>query len=240
MKNILNFQLSVIGNYSDFTADIEKMNTISAEFEKSYLPTSQSYRNINLENGEIEYQQRLSIVNSRKNTNIICNPDRIDFNLNSDAGILVYSDPELKSLIENGLEDIKKFMRIFNLNGYRLAFNIYFISDRIEINKINEILKENRVILNYFKDRPFQEYLLRYNSTNNILISNSSELLNELVEVSFVTNQQINEKRVSIHFDLNTTQFNSIERFNSENLDDFYAHCEDLTFSLFKEFLDIL
>lgn len=239
MGMLLNVQLSVFGNYHiETTAKnvsnlMQKLNELG-EFE--FLPNIISGQNIDLLAGKINTTSNLSFVTSSQSCQIICMDNRMD--------CLLKFDSEYQDTIDNGLAFCNRVLGVimdnFPILGNRLAININELSNPVSGDLLETNLGKSVVsVLDFYKDKKLDEWSTRANTRLSVDISGKPENLNIITELNIATNNQINEKRILCHLDINTVQENQGYRFNKEDLSSFIDETRKIIENLKNNFEEL-
>lgn len=221
MGIILNIQLSAFINHRiepNANNISNLMNELNLLKLKEFLPNITTGQTIDLVKGRIDTISNLAFVTADKSGQIICQDERIDciFNFNQDD----------KCDFESELQKLEKILLLimseYKIVSNRFALNINLLSEPYFGELQNTIFGKSVVSsLKFYDNREFKEWSMRENSWYPITISNEEDTLNVITELSMVTNDQQNEKRILCHMDINTIPENSGYRFNTDSLNDF-------------------
>lgn len=221
MGIVLNIQLSAFvnrriePNASNISNLMDKLNQLKI---KEFLPNITSGQTIDLIKMKVDTIYNLAFVTADKSSKIICQDERIDCIFNFDQND--------KCDFEGELQKLKKILFLvmteYNIFSNRFALNVDLLSKPYSGEFQNTIFgKKAASLLKFYTDRKLKEWSMRENSWCPITISAQEEMLNVITELSMVTNDQQNEKRILCHMDINTIPDNSEYRFVADSLNDF-------------------
>lgn len=239
MGILLNVQVSVFGNYNIETtaANISNLMKKVNELGKfEYLPNIVSGQNIDLLAGKINTTSNLSFITASQLSQIVCMDRRIDCLLNFNS--------EYQDTISNSLQFCQDVLTIimdnFSILGNRLAININELSDSFSPELFKTKLGQSVTsVLDFYKEKTLDEWSTRVNNQFPIQISEKSEILNIITELTLAQNSQNNEKRILCHLDINTIPENQGFRFNKNDLSSFICEAQKLICNITNNFEEL-
>ena len=198
----------------DISTISKLMNGLNNLDIKDFLPNITNGQNINLISGKVEQIQNLGFITMDSSAQVLFQPNRIDviFNLQG----------ELQSDLNQAKTVIKYILCECNCTSNRLAINIDLLSEPY-VGDIKKSKFGSKIMffLDYYKDQDLIEWSARENIHQNITVNGEKETLNVITELSLVTYNSDNTKRVLCHIDINTVAENNNYRFDSNAFDDF-------------------
>ena len=166
----------------------------------------------------------------------MCQDDRIDCVFNF--------APDVQGDFEGNIENLKVILKLIlqesKIVSNRLAFNVNLLSDSYVGNLQNTSFGHNIVsTLNFYKDKELKEWSSRENIWHEIKIANVDEMLNVITELSMVTSNPGEEKRLLCHMDINTIHENSGYRFGYQSIDEFVDETKKIIMNIKTNFEEL-
>lgn len=239
MGIVLNVQLSVFSNcrIEPNTQNISNlMNKINCLGIKDFLPNVTAGQTIDLVKGTVNATPNLTFVTADKSAQIVCLDERIDcvFNYTQEQ------ECDLEEALQWSEDIVSLIVEEFNIMSYRLALNISLLSNPYNDDIRNTDFGSKLVsVLNFYDDKTLKEWSTRQNAWCPITISNQEEMLNVITELSMVTNETGDEKRILCHMDINTIPENVSYRFNSEMLREFVCQTKVIASEIRTKFEEL-
>ncbi len=239
MGIVLNLQLSAFCNCKiepsakNISILMEKINSLNI---KEFLPNVTTGQTIDLVKGKVESVSNLGFVTVDKSSQIMCQDDRIDCVFNF--------APDVQGDFEGNIENLKVILKLIlqesKIVSNRLAFNVNLLSDSYVGNLQNTSFGHNIVsTLNFYKDKELKEWSSRENIWHEIKIANVDEMLNVITELSMVTSNPGEEKRLLCHMDINTIHENSGYRFGYQSIDEFVDETKKIIMNIKTNFEEL-
>lgn len=222
MGIVLSLQLTTFCNYKiepspkNISLLMEKINSLNI---KEFLPNVTTGQTIDLVQGKVESVSNLGFVTVDKSGQIMCQDDRID--------CIFKFTPDTQGDFEENIKNLKAILKCIlqqesRTISNRLAFNVNLLSDPYVGDLQNTSFGHNIVsTLNFYKEKKLKEWSSRENVWHSIKIANIDEMLNVITELSMVTSNSGEEKRLLCHMDINTIPENAGYRFGYESIDKF-------------------
>ena len=239
MSMFLNLQLTAFCNYKiepsakNISVLMDKINLLNI---KEFLPNVTTGQTIDLVKGKVESVSNLGFVTVDKSGQIMCQDDRIDciFNFTPDIrGDFEESANNLKVILKQILQENR-------ILSNRLAFNVNLLSDSHSDGLKNTSFGHEIVsTLNFYKGKELKEWSSRENVWHTIKIANIDEILNVITELSMVTRNSGEEKRLLCHMDINTIHENTRYRFGYESLDPFVDETKKIIANIKADFEEL-
>ena len=193
------------------------MKELQSETERSYLPSVVTVPNFDIMTNQIKAASNLVLQTTDQFSQINCFDNRIDSIVNR---LVQSNDLDLESTISIAVKAISVVLRRFDIQGNRLAVNIYSWDKTISGTEFmaNEMLSSP---FGYYKDKKLIEWSNRVNTRVSIDIDKQLEILNVISDLSVIKNEETNERRLQCLIDINTISENAMTRFSTHNLEPF-------------------
>lgn len=230
---VLNMQVSIFGSFEnvgsekdakqiqDIFGDEFYPNLITAFKPGPTIITSQRVRVVSLE--------------LEKGLEFCFLPDRMDFNFNKDPYdeniINATNSSCIFETMDCLIEYAKKVVDIFDPKGWRLAVNGRIFSNKEFAMTPDQYLK----LPDSIRNKNFVEWVNRINFQTEHSIHGSNEILNNIFSISMPDGSMAG-KGVWVGFDINTSQFNKLFRFDKSWFDDFFNVVKENTKFLFESY----
>lgn len=220
MAIVLNYQLSVFGNYSISPSPetiTELMNTINKATGALFLPNLISGQQVEIPTNRITAISNLGYVTQNQKYNIAILNDRIDITYNRIDSI----DLPLEDFYGFAVKALGAIMQNQNLQARRLAINIQAVANNLSSDQIAELGKQLIKCVAYYEDKPFVEWSTRINSESSIQLAESEEKLNTILEIAMAKSMPLQKPALIYHLDINTMPQKTDLRFNGTSLAEF-------------------
>lgn len=235
MDKILNYQISLFGNFIDINADDEAAKSLLNLFD-DFTAGYTLLTTADFKTGQLLNTKRLQLRSKTHNLLITFMPERIDLNYQYEPFI---KDEVLT--IDEVFKELSTLLVKFNshfseLLGNRLATSCNILSPKYQTDKMNEIITRfsNKSI--FFSENDYiSEWSLRFNSNTEYTINNASERINRLVTLSVPQNPEYKDQILMI-IDINTIPFNQKNRFTFNNLIQFADEGKKIMDNYLKKF----
>lgn len=217
---ILNYQLSVFGNYSVLPTPetvTVLMNAINQATGELFLPNLISGQQVELPTNRITTISNLGYITQNQKFNIAILNERIDVTYNR----IDSDDMSLTDFYEFAANALGAIMQNQNLRARRLAINIQAITNNMSEEDVSDLGKQLIKCAAYYEDKPFVEWSTRVNSESSIQLGGAEEKLNTIVEISTVKSMPLQLPALIYHLDINSMPQKTDLRFSSTSLIEF-------------------
>ncbi len=239
MGVVLNFQLTAFSNNKiepnakNISMLMEKINSLNI---KEFLPNVTTGQRIDMVKGKMESISNLGFITADQSGQIMCQDGRIDcfFNFTPDT------QGDFEQNIKNIKLIFKQLLKENQVIANRLAFNVNLLSDSYVGDLRNKGFGYNmESTLDFYKGKELKEWSSRENVRHKIQISNMDEILNVITELSMVTSNPGEEKRLFCHMDINTIYENVKYRFGYESIDEFVDETKKIIVNIKNNFEEL-
>jgi len=237
MSNIINFQLSVFCNKrieptSEKITDL--MKEIKSISQMDFLPNIINGQIIDMMAKQVIKVSNLSFATPDQTRQIIYMDDRIDFISNAVDEVFLEYEKEL-SLAEALLQFV---LERDSIQGNRLALNLKMICEN-SFDGISPFAIKLCKPLDYYIDKPIEEWSNRCNTRETIRLGELDEVLNVVTSLSMTQNISTAQKYVLCHIDINTIAERNSFRFSSESIADFVAEVKPIADNIKSNFSEV-
>jgi hypothetical protein len=232
MQKIINYQMSVFGDFKFYEPTLERMNSLAktpAELNLKLLPSMATIiplDNMVPQSGKINTPtvlQRIQMVDTDRKLSLVIMPERIDVNLaqtNSEE-----AEP-LDIISEKALAVLKHAISIIEAKYWRIAINLESHKEDGSYDGANISALYNALALPlaHQVDREIIEWQIMSNCPQDVLFERGqSEKVNVITVLSRLQNLETNMPCVLAQLDVNTSATNRAYRFNDEEVEVFYS-----------------
>lgn len=216
----LNYQLSILGNYSVslspemITTLMTKINQVSTEV---FLPNIINSQQIEIPSNRVSTISNLGFVTQDQKYNIAILNDRIDINYNKALDIELGLG-EFYAMAESLLKSI---MQTCSFSSNRLAANMRMLLELESFDYMQGLGKKILKSPQYYGDKSFCEWSTRVNAQSSIQIRDMDEGINVITDISSAQSAQGEKAAVIYHMDINTLPQNTNMRFDCSSLKPF-------------------
>lgn len=216
----LNYQLSILGNYSVslspeiITTLMTRINQVSTEV---FLPNIINSQQIEIPSNRVSTISNLGFVTQDQKYNIAILNDRIDINYNKP----IDKELNLSEFYTIAEKILSAIMQSCNFPSSRLAANIQMLIELESSDHMQNLGKKLLKSAEYYNDKPFCEWSTRVNAQSAIRIGDMDEGINVITDISSTESVQREKTAVIYHMDINTLPQNTNMRFDSSSLKPF-------------------
>lgn len=215
MEKILNYQISLFGNFDDIKANTDTYNLFTKYFP-SFLPSVIKLAAFDMRTNAIKNDSRLQLISSDQLYSINFLPDRVDviYNWNPTANL----ETDVTKISKELLEYVRNLSIVLeSKTGYRLATSCNILSKENTPQEMNSIISRFSSPQNFFEqENNTFEWSLRYNAQFDMTFASKTELTNHIVSIEKTPNNPKNQ--FIVLFDINTNPQNQSLRFTFADL----------------------
>lgn len=248
MLPVMNYQMSVFGDYLSITPNMELTEKLTkAPGSLKLLPSIANVVHMGAPNvldimpgsGQPKVLLRLQLIDETQQWNAVIMPNRIDVNYTIPFGTNALS---WETIANTAIELLRHMVLTCDVNFGRIAINLalLLLSNRDE--QLNEFSKRLIQPFAFQNGKESSEWGVRMNTPTSFVINEGKEeQINVIHELSLnsamsVKNDKNDERRAAIaHIDVNTTAENMTPRFDSTALDIFKAQATGIINSMLVE-----
>ena len=227
MHSIINYQMSVFGDYSPIEPTLERMNILAnvpPELGINLLPSTANVISLptNAQQGEIappQVIQRISMADKRKCWNIAVLPERIDVNYFQQKT----DEPEdFENISAKASSLMRHTTDNLSINYWRLAINFQMLFDDENDNKTSALFGSFSKPMQHQIGKECIEWQISSNYPHDAEIAkNHKEALNVISVISKQFHPITAWPVVIAQLDINTTAHNREYRFDDAKLEAF-------------------
>ena len=228
MQSIINYQMSVFGDYSPIEPTLERMNVLAnvpPELGITLIPSTANVISLPTiaNQGDItppKVIQRISMVDKSQCWNIAVLPERIDVNYFQQR----IEEPEtFANISTRTMSLMKKTINNLDINYWRMAINFQMQFDDENDNKASALFSSLLLPMRHQIGKESIEWQIMSNCPYEIEIaSNQKEVLNVISILAKQFNPVTVWPVVIAQLDINTSANNGALRFDDDKLDVFY------------------
>lgn len=226
MDKILDFQISLFGNFEDIKADNENVTILLQHF-KGYNVGFIMVTSVDLRTSRLLYDKRIQLIAQNQDIIISFLPERIDVNYKWNPSIPKENDP---SLIYDKLAPVISLLNttFHSKLGNRVATSCNILSNKFSNETLKNFIERYSSRNNFFENEDLtSEWLLRFNSKKDLIINKTSEICNRLITMTIPQNPQFNNQ-ILITVDINSAAENTTDRFSFGDLLVFSNNTKDI------------
>ncbi|MEL7569793.1 MAG: hypothetical protein AAGU14_04440 [Eubacteriaceae bacterium] len=245
MDYFINYQMGLFGTFSNIKPSPENVSKLMTNLNNSnndikirFIPSIIKAFNINIDESEFIYDDRIQMITEDKVWSIDFLPNRIDINYsykeNNDKFYLLQDlndiSKEISKIIESVIE--KKF--------YRLAINCKMYIENMNNQDIQSYIRKLIIPLKYYQEKEIINFNMNLQSKCELKINDIEEKINTITKLS---TDKIKIKDESIKliaiFDINTSKDETKERFSTDNLNLFCDEVKKIINNLVEDIRSI-
>jgi hypothetical protein len=231
MHNVINYQMSVFGDFTSYEPTLERMNALAKtppELNLTLLPTMANVISLYgmipqpTETVAPKIVQRIQMIDARQKLNLAIMPDRIN------ANFAQQNNEEAEQLDEIALQAfslLKHAISIVGADYWRMAINLAIQADD-ETNgaKVSKLYNALIRPLSHQVEKKSVEWEIMSNCPQEVsLDAEQTEKLNVITIIARQVNSATNSPCLITQLDVNTSASNRDYRFDDDKLANFYT-----------------
>jgi hypothetical protein len=244
MSTIINYQMSVFGDFMSYEPSLERMSALAktpAELNLTLIPSTVdmiSFDGAISPNGKMiapQTLQRIQMIDTNQKMSLAVMLDRIDVNFlqaNNEKA------EQLQAISVEVLKLLKHAISVIGAKYWRISINL--------VNQINDDTPNGATVSTLFKalTQPLShqvgkesiEWQIISNCPQDVSLgTGQNEKLNVITAISRQTNFETNNPCVITQFDVNTSVANRTYRFNADKLETFYSSALEIIMNLIND-----
>lgn len=216
MEKILDYQVSLFGNFVDIKADDENINRMLKVFP-NYVVNFIQMSSFDIRTSRVINDKRLQLINLSQGILISFLPERIDINYKWNP--IIKGETEISEVFIKLSGTLKNLATIFPKRlGNRVASSCNLLSKKYSDSELLSIIEKYSNKNNIFDENDsISEWLLRFNSKKEEIFNGKKELCNRLITLSLPQNPEF-KNQILLSFDFNSDALSPDERFLFEDL----------------------
>lgn len=216
MEKILDYQVSLFGNFVDIKADDENINRMLKVFP-NYVVNFIQMSSFDIRTSRVINDKRLQLINLSQGILISFLPERIDINYKWSP--IIKGETEISEVFIKLSGTLKNLATIFPKRlGNRVASSCNLLSKKYSDSELLSIIEKYSNKNNIFDENDsISEWLLRFNSKKEEIFNGKKELCNRLITLSLPQNPEF-KNQILLSFDFNSDALSPDERFLFEDL----------------------
>jgi hypothetical protein len=222
MQNIINYQMSVFGDFMSYEPTLERMNALAKTPPEMKLTLLPSTANIISLDGVVpqpnktvvpKIVQRIQMVDTNQKLNLAIMPDRIDVNFTQQNNEEV---EQLEVIALRAFSLIKHAISTIGANYWRIAINLAIqVNDESDGTNVSKLYNALTKPLTHQAGKESVEWQIMSNCPQEVSLDvEQLEKLNVITIVSRQANMATNNPCVITQLDVNTSAVNRANRFN--------------------------
>lgn len=219
MDRILNLQVSLFGSFIDIKPETNIiLNLMTALKEESFIPGTVDLAVLDPTTQKITTDSRIQMISKDRTYSIVFLEERIDFNYNFQPDTkAIKKVTDIYRYIGNLI--VKVFSVFPKITGNRIAFNGKILLNKMTNEEMYDFMHKFSSPLSIYKDKKLEQWIVKFNSREQITWNNHQEECNYITELSKVYNtQNVEDDRILVSIDLNTIPENISYRFQYEDI----------------------
>ena len=225
MEKILNFQVSLFGEFADFLPGTELVLPVVENLrDEGFVPATVVTSMVDSTKKQVITEPRLLLEKTDHKWQIVFLAGRIDINYVYPGGEPYFASIEEIMKEERRLGNLV-FGQLHNLKGSRIAVNGHFLLHDLTIAEKQKFIKRFTIIPKIYKDNPVTEWSIRFNAPTEIEFGDKIEVCNNIIEINDIlgidTRTNKTSTRIAIGLDINT---------NADNRESKYTHLDIINF----------
>lgn len=216
MEKILDYQVSLFGNFVDIKADDENINRMLKVFP-NYVVNFIQMSSFDIRTSRVINDKRLQLINLSQGILISFLPERIDINYKWNP--IIKGETEISEIFIKLSGTLKNLATMFPKRlGNRVASSCNLLSKKYSDSELLSIIEKYSNKNNIFDENDsISEWLLRFNSKKEEIFNGKKELCNRLITLSLPQNPEF-KNQILLSFDFNSDALSPDERFLFEDL----------------------
>ncbi|MBO7123621.1 MAG: hypothetical protein J6V90_10120 [Treponema sp.] len=216
MDKILDYQVSLFGNFVDIKADDENINSMLKVFS-NYVVNFIQMSSFDIRTSRVINDKRLQLINLSQGLLISFLPERIDINYKWNPTIK--GETEIPEIYIKLSDNLKKLTAIFpDRLGNRVASSCNLLSKKYTDSELLSVIERYSNKNNIFDENDsISEWLLRFNSKKEEIFNGKKEFCNRLITLSLPQNPEF-KNQILLSFDFNSDALIPDERFLFDDL----------------------
>ena len=216
MEKILDYQVSLFGNFVDIKADDENINRMLKVFP-NYVVNFIQMSSFDIRTSRVINDKRLQLINLSQGILISFLPERIDINYKWNP--IIKGETEISEIFIKLSSTLKNLATMFPKRlGNRVARSCNLLSKKYSDSELLSIIEKYSNKNNIFDENDsISEWLLRFNSKKEEIFNGKKELCNRLITLSLPQNPEF-KNQILLSFDFNSDALSLDERFLFEDL----------------------
>lgn len=216
MEKIIDYQVSLFGNFVDIKADDENINRMLKVFP-NYVVNFIQMSSFDIRTSRVINDKRLQLINLSQGILISFLPERIDINYKWNP--IIKGETEISEVFIKLSGTLKNLATMFPKRlGNRVASSCNLLSKKYSDSELLSIIEKYSNKNNIFDENDsISEWLLRFNSKKEEIFNGKKELCNRLITLSLPQNPEF-KNQILLSFDFNSDALSPDERFLFEDL----------------------
>lgn len=216
MEKILDYQVSLFGNFVDIKADDENINRMLKVFP-NYVVNFIQMSSFDIRTSRVINDKRLQLIDLSQGILISFLPERIDINYKWNP--IIKGETEISEIFIKLSGTLKNLATMFPKRlGNRVASSCNLLSKKYSDSELLSIIEKYSNKNNIFDENDsISEWLLRFNSKKEEIFNGKKELCNRLITLSLPQNPEF-KNQILLSFDFNSDALSPDERFLFEDL----------------------